>query len=340
MPPQNRAAWLKKKQDKIQVVEDAPYHNPEANELVIRTMAVAINPADVVVQKLGIIVDTYPAILGCDVAGIVEEVGANIEDFKVGDRVIGTAQPRPGGIFKYSGFQQYVVLKMPQVARIPDSTSFTDGTVLPLGILASSSCLFHEETLDLEMPPSQNGNGKIVLIWGASSSLGCCGVQLAAAAGYEVFAVASTKNHGLVKSLGAVQAFDQNHSNVVDNVVSALKGKVCVGAFDAISKEETLHALCDILSKSDARPFVAAISPEAESFAKNEVTVKSNLSCTKPITSISQQIWRVFLEPALASGTVQCAPPADIVGQGLEDVQKCCDVLAQGVSAKKVVLEL
>jgi NADPH:quinone reductase-like Zn-dependent oxidoreductase len=303
-------------------------------------MAVAINPADVVIQKLGIIVDTYPAILGCDVTGIVEEVGANIEDFKVGDRVIGTAQPRPGGIFKYSGFQQYVVLKMPQVARIPDSTPFTDGTVLPLGILASSSCLFHEETLALEMPPSRVGTGKTVLIWGASSSLGCCGVQLAAAAGYEVFAVASTKNHGLVKSLGAVQAFDQNDSTVVDNIVTALKGKVCVGAFDAISKEETLHALCDILSRSDSRPFVAAISPRAESFAKYEVTVKSNLSCTKPITSVSQQIWRVFLEPALAFSTFQYAPPADIVGHGLEDIQKCCDMLAQGVSAKKLVVEL
>lgn len=340
MPPQNRAAWLKKKQDKIQVVEDAPYHTPEANELVIKTRAIAINPADVIIQNLGVIVDTYPAILGCDAAGVVEEVGSNIKDFKVGDRVIGTAQPLPGGVFKYSGFQQYVVLKMPQIARIPDSTSFTDGTVLPLGILAASSCLFHEETLALKMPPSQSGNGKTVLIWGASSSLGCCGVQLATAAGYEVFAIASTKNHRLVKSLGAAQAFDQNDPKVVDNIVAALKGKTCMGAFDAISKEETLHALCEILSKSDARPFVAAISPGAGSFAKYNITVKSNLTCTKPIAPVSQQIWRVFLEPALASGTFQYAPPADTVGHGLEDIQKCCNLLAQGVSAKKVVLEL
>ena len=341
MSPQNRAAWLMKKQDKIQIVGDAPYHMPEADEIVIKTMAIAINPADIIIQSRGIIVDTYPAILGCDAAGVVEEVGSNVENFKAGDRVIGTAQPLPGGNYKHSGFQQYVVLKLPQVAKIPDSTKFTDGTVLPLGILASSSCLFHKETLALEMPPSQGGKGKTVLIWGASGSLGCCGVQLAAAAGYEVFAVASRKNHELVKSLGATQAFDQNELNLIDNIVTALKGRDCVGAFDAISKEDTLHALCDILHKSGGRPFVASILPGAESFAKHNVTVKSNLSCTKPLmTAVSKHIWRVFLEPALESGAFQCAPPADIVGHGLEDVQKCCDVLAQGVSAKKVVLEL
>ena len=340
MSPQNRAAWLMKKQDSVQVLGDASYHKPEADELVIRTMAVAINPADVIIQKLGVIVDSYPAILGCDAAGIVEEVGSSVEAFKPGDRVIGTTKPLPGGIYKYSGFQQYTVLQMPQIAKIPDTTSFTNATVLPLGILAASSCLFHEQMLALEMPPSQGGNGKTLLIWGASSSLGCCGVQLAVAAGYEVFGVASTKNHALVKSLGARQTFDQSDSNVVDNIVDALRDRVCVGAFDAISKVETLDKLCDILQRSGGRTFVASVTPGAERFAKHNVTIKSNLGCSIPITSVSQQIWRVFLEPALASGAFQYAPPADVVGHGLEHVQKGCDMLAQGVSAKKVVISL
>lgn len=57
------------------VVQDAPYSKPEADELVIKTMAITVNPADVVIQKLGVLLQSYPAILGCDVAGIVEEVG-------------------------------------------------------------------------------------------------------------------------------------------------------------------------------------------------------------------------------------------------------------------------
>jgi NADPH:quinone reductase-like Zn-dependent oxidoreductase len=340
MPPQNRAAWLMAKHDGVQVVNNAPYNKPEADELVIKTMAVAINPADVYIQKLGIIIDTYPAILGCDAAGIVEEVGSAIEDFKPGDRVLGMAKPKAAGIYKYSGFQQYTVLQMPQIAKIPDNANFTDAAVLPLGLSTATSCLFEESILGLELPPGQGGKGKTVLIWGASSSVGSCGVQLAAAAGYEVIAVASEKNHPLVKSLGAKQAFDQSDSNIVDNIVAVLKDKTCVGAFDAISKKETLNVLCDILHESGARKFVASVAPGAESLAKNDVTIKNNLHCAHGTSHVNKHIWRVFLEPALASGAFLYKPQADIVGNGLEDVQKGCDLLAQGVSAKKLVIAL
>jgi NADPH:quinone reductase-like Zn-dependent oxidoreductase len=134
MAPQNRAAWLMKKQDNVQVVEDAHYNKPEADEVVIQTMAVAINPADVALEKLGIIIDSYPAILGCDVAGVVEEVGSGIKDFKPGDHVQGAARPLPGGIYKYSGFQQYVVLKMP---LIPRSQIMSASPTLQYSLLAS-----------------------------------------------------------------------------------------------------------------------------------------------------------------------------------------------------------
>ena len=178
MAPQNSAAWLMKKQDATHVVSDAPYNKPEPDELVIKTKAVAINPADVAVQQKGIIIDTYPAILGCDVAGVVEEVGSSIQDFQPGDRVIGQAKPLPGGIYKYSGFQQYVVLKMPLIAKIPPNATYTDATVLPLGINTAASCLFHHDTLALEMPPNQRpSKHETLLIWGASSSVGSCGVR-------------------------------------------------------------------------------------------------------------------------------------------------------------------
>lgn len=340
MAPENRAAWLVRKQDAVQVVNDAPYNKPEADEIVIQTKAAAINPADVVLQKVGIIIDTYPAILGCDVAGVVEEVGTGIADFRVGDRVIGQAQPYPGGIYKYSGFQHYVVLKLPLIAKIPDDTTWANAAVLPLGINTAASCLFQNGTLALEMPPSKREKGETLLIWGASSSVGSCGVQLAAAAGYEIFGIASRKNHDFVKSIGAAQTFDQSDPNLVEEIVSALKGKACVGAYDAVSNEKTLHTICDILHASGARKLVAAISPGAEGHTKHEVTIKTNFSNRNAETPVGQQIWRVYLEPALASGAIQCKPRAEIVGHGLESVQKAMDLLAQGVSAKKLVVTI
>lgn len=340
MALRNSAAWLMKKQDTTHVVSEAPYNKPEADEIVINTKAVAVNPADVRIQKTGIIIDTYPAILGCDVAGLVEEVGSTITDFHPGDRVIGQAKPLPGGIYKYSGFQQYVVLKMPEIAKIPDDAKWTDATVLPLGINTAASCLFQETTLALQMPPSQRPRGETLIIWGASSSVGSCGVQLATQAGYDVFGVASLKNHNFIKSLGAVQAFDHNDPNIVDAIVTTLKDRTCVGAYDAISSEHTLGTLCEILHRAGARKFVASVRPGAEGFAKNDVVIRTNFAARNSETEVGSHIWRGYLENALAEGKLLYMPKAEVVGHGLEDVQKAIDLLAGGVSARKVVLSM
>lgn len=331
-----------KEQDATHVVSDAPYNKPEAEELVIKTKAVAINPADVAIQKKGIIIDTYPAILGCDVAGVVEEVGSSIQDFQPGDQVIGQAKPLPGGIYKYSGFQQYVVLKMPLIAKIPPNAAWTDATVLPLGINTAASCLFQHDTLALEMPPSPHRRHETLLIWGASSSVGSCGVQLAAQAGYDVFGIASKKNHDFIKSLGATQTFDHSDPNIVDIITAALKGKTCVGAYDAISSEQTLSRLCAILhqSSSSSRKLIAAVMPGVEAFATDHVKIKTNFATHISSTVVGPHIWRQYLEPALASGALQYKPAAEVVGHGLQDVQKAVDLLAQGVSAKKLVVSI
>lgn len=64
---------------------------PAANQLTIRTRAVAFNPVDAKMQADGFLITTYAAILGCDAAGEVVAVGSEAKQagFKVGDRVAG-----------------------------------------------------------------------------------------------------------------------------------------------------------------------------------------------------------------------------------------------------------
>lgn len=266
-------------------------------------------------------------------------MGANITDFKVGDRVIGTCRPRPGGENRNAGFQLYPCLEVPKAVKIPEGMRFEDAVVLPLGVLASSACLFHSSTLGLKVPGSEGGKG-VLLIWGAGGSLGCCGVQLAVSAGYEVFGIASLKNHEFVMGLGAKEMFDYNDSEVVGKIVDALEGKEVVGAFDAISRDETLHTLCEILSRVKGEKVIAAVAPGAEGKGRCGVVVRSNFGAKDYDTSIGPKIWKGFLEAALADGRFKCAPPADVVGHGLKDVQMACDLLAMGVSAKKLVVSL
>ncbi|KIW21572.1 hypothetical protein PV08_02152 [Exophiala spinifera] len=343
MAPTNRAAFIPSKQSHPMQVGSAPYSSPGENEITIRTRAVAINPADHLLQKLGILITKYPAILGCDAAGDVVEVHPSLSSrFSTGDRVYGATAPlqNKDGLYAYSGFQEYVVMKMPSIAHIPARLDYKDAVVLPLGVWTAASCIFDENILGLAMPSAgrEAGKGKTLIVWGASSSVGSCGVQMAALAGYDVVAVASAKNHDMVKSLGAKMAFDHNDATVVDDIVTFLKGKDVVGAYDAISKKATLDRVCEILDRCDAtKKVVASVRPGAEQDATRGVKVTTNFASGK--AEIGSAIWP-WLERALEAGDMKCMPQPEVVGHGLEAVQTAVDLMGQGVSAKKLVLTM
>ena len=85
----NQAAWLHKANTPL-IVAEAPMPTAGPNEIVVRNYAVAINPLDCHMQDLGVFVQQWPSIFGCDVAGQVHHVGsAATSRFKEGDRVIG-----------------------------------------------------------------------------------------------------------------------------------------------------------------------------------------------------------------------------------------------------------
>lgn len=81
---QNRAAWLSEPNTALRV-GDAELPNPEFNEVLIKVHAVAINPVEAGRQAMGLFNVSYPWIFGCDLAGIVEGVGADVTRFKVGE---------------------------------------------------------------------------------------------------------------------------------------------------------------------------------------------------------------------------------------------------------------
>ncbi|EXJ61708.1 hypothetical protein A1O7_02137 [Cladophialophora yegresii CBS 114405] len=361
MAPTNKALVLMAPKSHTQTISPAPYSHPSTNEIVIKTHAVAINPVDYGVQRMGVLVpeDAYPCILGCDVAGEVVELGDSMSHFKKGDRVIAQTGPidtkhwkDTDKIYAYAAFQTYVVLRGSLIARIPDSVNYEDAVVLPLGIATAASCLFPATLLNLDFPPPDRNaeqKDKILLVWGASSSVGSSGVQLATQAGYSVIGMCSPRNFDMVTSLGAVKCFDHASPNVVDDVVSYVKGtelKV-VGAYDAISTALTVPPLCDILHRlatdtgKSTRKFIAAVFPGAEAHAKHEVEVIVNL--TQGMEQFNSTTARIapWLETALADGRIKCAPEKDVIGDGLEVVQPAMDKLAEGkVSGRKLVVRL
>jgi NADPH:quinone reductase-like Zn-dependent oxidoreductase len=353
MPPTNTAALLPTKQAHPFTLGPAPYTPPGPNELLIRARAAAINPADYAIQAYGALMDSFPAILGCDVAGEVVEVGETVGGkWKVGDRVVGPAnclRQRDGGkegekVYAYSAFQEYVLLEVPMVARVPEGTRWEEAVVLPLAVNTAASCLFQEGMLGLGMPDVKRegrrpGEGKILIVWAASASVGNVGVQWASLAGYKVVGIASERNHGLVREAGARVCFDQKDGDVVGKVVEWAKedGGEVVGAYDAWSRAETIKPLCEILGKVGGRKFIGAVFMNAEDHAQHGVEVKTNFAMLLDKETAGKAVWEV-VDAALADGRLKCLPRPEVVGYGLDKAQEGVDLIGKGVSGKKLVI--
>ena len=182
-----------------EVLEMADLSLPRAGrkEVRIRVRAAAINPIDWKLRS-GALRWVYPQrlplVLGFDVAGEVDQVGADVGDFVVGERVYARLDTRGGG-----GYAEYAVTTSASLAAIPAQLSDTDAAAIPLAGLTALQSL-----RDL----GKITHGSRVLINGASGGVGVFAVQIARALGAHVTAVCSATNHELVTGLGAQRVID------------------------------------------------------------------------------------------------------------------------------------
>jgi len=338
--PSNSAAYLTAQGAPLEVKE-APYPTPGDGEIIVQNKAIAINPVDYATQMMGQAIFPwlqYPAINGYDVAGEVVEVGSNVSNFKVGDRVVA---------YSAVAFQTYSTVLAHTAAHIPASTTYEQASVIPLGLLTAVSGLFGKEYLALEYPTTNpKPTGKTVLITGGATSVGCNAIQLAVAAGYEVISTSSPKNFDLVKKLGASKVFDYNSPTVWEDVLASFKGKESAGALAITAPgppgpNPTLTACFDIVSKVDGTKFVAlTMVPPKEMPEGIGAKFCMPAFVTKDL-ELSKAIFADYLTPALAEGKFTPAPEAKVVGTGLEAIQGALDKLKkEGVSAAKIVVTL
>ena len=90
--PSNAAAWITESGAYPFTVKEALYVSPGPHQVLIKNAAVAMNPVDYKIQSSNALTSfpiKYPNILGCDVAGIIVEIGEDVRGLEVGQRVIG-----------------------------------------------------------------------------------------------------------------------------------------------------------------------------------------------------------------------------------------------------------
>jgi NADPH:quinone reductase-like Zn-dependent oxidoreductase len=188
--------------------EDAPRPKPQAGEVLIRVHAAGVNPIEWKVRE-GDMKDfwphKFPLILGWDLSGVVEEVGAGpaaAGRFKIGDEVYGLPDPTRNG-----AYADYIVVREPELALKPKSLHHPRAAAVPLAALTAWQSLF--DTAQLQP-------GQRVLIHAGSGGVGHFAVQLAKWKGAYVFATASTKNQDLLRKLGVDEPIDYTQQRFED----------------------------------------------------------------------------------------------------------------------------
>ena len=334
---QNTAAWQSTIGSKVDI-KPAPYTAPEANQLVIKNHAVAINPADWLLQDQALFPWlTYPTILGTDVAGEVAEVGTGVAGFKVGDRILGQSVGFSINEASHGGFQNYTLVQSNMASKIPQSMTYSDACVIPLGLGTAACGLFQKGYLELKLPSiNPKPSSETVLVWSGATSVGCNGIQLARAAGYEVIATSSPKNFEYLKKLGAGHVFDYNSPSVVEDIVAALSGKSFAGALHTVGSSD---ACFTVASKASGNQFVASTLPLPPENPEG-VNAARIFGSTLKDNEVGKAVYNDFLPQALAHGSFIAAPEPTIVGSGLESIQTALEVQKAGVSATKVVVTL
>ncbi|PSK45989.1 hypothetical protein B9Z65_4957 [Elsinoe australis] len=341
----NQAAWLEEKQQYPFKIGSADVPKAGPDQLVIKNHALAINPVDWKIQSYGFLVEKFPMILGCDVAGEVYEVGSNVKDFRVGDRVTGHALSLGDGQPQSGGFQLYTAVYAVAATKLPSNVSYTQGSVLPLAVDTAIVGLYGSDILALPYPElSPKPSNKVILIWGGSSSVGGTAVQLAKASGVTVITTASAHNREYAKyHLGADKVLDHKSPSIVDDVVDAIKstGKEFAGVYDSISVPESFKPIGAIFEKLGSGSKKLAVTLPASGLP-DDVQAGNVFAATvlNKDKAVAEHVWGKFLYTALEKGSFKPLPEALVIGKGLENVQKATDKNKEGVSAKKVVVEL
>ncbi|MDP1824703.1 MAG: zinc-binding dehydrogenase [Archangium sp.] len=209
---------------------DLPIPTPGAKDVRVKVKAVALNHLDLWVRKgwPGLKL-ALPHVLGSDVAGVVDAVGAEVTDLPSGTEVLVNPGLSCGACARClagddvlcrhykiigedvaGGYAEFVCVPRQNILPKPKKLSFEQAACLPLTFLTAWHMLFGRAKLSA---------GETVLIHAAGSGVGSAAVQLAKLAGATVIATASTSEKlGKAKSLGADHLVNYAESDFLDEV--------------------------------------------------------------------------------------------------------------------------
>src|SRR5580765_6313135 len=191
----------------LKVEDDLPVPRVGPNGVLVRVCATSVNPVDWKFRS-GLLSAVrpvvFPVIWGCDLSGVVTEVGPSVTLFKPGDEVYGFKDGYVGKTYRGT-YAEYVVAPEKALAKKPKNLSHEEAAAVPLAALTAWQALLNQGRLK---------TGQRVLIHAGAGGVGVMAIQIAKAFGAFVAATAGTRNLDFLRELGVDQTIDYTRERI------------------------------------------------------------------------------------------------------------------------------
>lgn len=229
---------------------NVPQPVPGPGEVLVQVKAAGLNPVDFKTRNgLLRMVQPYrlPAVMGNELAGVIEQVGEGVAGFAKGNRVF-ARMPKD----RMGALAEWAVVPADLLAAIPESIDFVTAAGVPLAGLTALQALRDEMRL---------GPGSKVFIPGGAGGVGTFAIQIARWLGADVITTASPRGRALVERMGADRVIDYTTQDFAEHVHEV------DGVFDLIGGE-TLHKAFGVVKRGGMVVSVAAL-PEPQTALKD-----------------------------------------------------------------------
>jgi NADPH:quinone reductase-like Zn-dependent oxidoreductase len=212
-------------------INDVERPSPKAGQVLVAVRGAAINPFDYKLFSGGIkdkLPLKFPFTLGGDFSGIIESVGADVLDLKLGDEVYGSAMVLGGGS---GSLAEFAVANAASIALKPASVDHVQAASM---VLAGVSAVEAIDKLEL-------ASGQTLLIHGGAGGIGSAAIQYARNLGIHVVVTASQLDLEFVKNLGVDETIDYEsedftkRSKKVDGVFDTVGGETYSKSFEVLA---------------------------------------------------------------------------------------------------------
>ncbi|KAL1798205.1 hypothetical protein ACET3X_002242 [Alternaria dauci] len=317
-------------------VKDVPVPEPEANQVVIKVVVSGSNPKDWKIPVYGVRNEFNS---GDDIAGYIHSVGANVYEFKPGDRVASFHEMlTPGG-----SFAEYAVGWAHTTFHIPPSVSFEQAATVPLAAMTAAIGL--HQRMHLPDPWTPATAPIPLVVYGGAGAVGAFTIKLAQRANIHPIIAVAGKGEKFVEGLidrskgDTIIDYRKGDEAVVNGIKEALKGQKLYYAFDAVSEHNSYTNIVQVL-EPEGHLTLVLLGKKYEGIPESVKRTETMVGTAHGEDSDYAFIMFRYMARGLAEGWFT-PHPYEVVPGGLEGVQKGLRDLKDGkASAVKYVFKI